>query len=101
MGISRVLKERFRNLGDIAALNPDTTLVPESENIISKEKVESAVSQVAPAIKSLGGQVAIKRIDEKSNTVILQYKGPAKLITGLKIILKDVKNVNDVLVEEF
>lgn len=95
MGIERVLRENFMNLGEVISA-PSA----ETNNELSISKVEEAIQKVLPAIKSLGGIVKIQRVDNNSKTVYLSYKGPAKLIQGLTIIIKEIPDVQAVEIDQ-
>ena len=94
MGIERVLRENFKNLGEvISAPAIETTQ-------LSIVKVEEAIQKVLPAIKSLGGTVKVLRVDDATNTVYLSYKGPSKLIQGLTLIIKEIPEVKAVEIDQ-
>ena len=95
MGIERVLRENFMNLGEVISA-PSA----ETNNELSISKVEEAIQKVLPAIKSLGGIVKIQRVDDNTKTVYLSYKGPEKLIQGLTIIIKEIPDVQAVEIDQ-
>ena len=95
MGIERVLRENFMNLGEVISA-PSA----ETNNELSISKVEEAIQKVLPAIKSLGGVVKIQRVDDNTKTVYLSYKGPEKLIQGLTIIIKEIPDVQAVEIDQ-
>ena len=94
MGIERVLRENFLNLGEIISAAPD-----EESSILTQEAVESALQKVLPAVKSLGGLVEISSVDSYSSTVNLKYTGPSKLIKGIEIIIKEIPKVKNVVIQ--
>lgn len=99
MGIERVLRENFDNLGSISAMNlteEDTS----SEPLINTELIESTLQNILPAIQGMGGSVIVKSVDAANGDVTVVYKGPARLRKGVELVLKDIKGVNTVTVEE-
>lgn len=96
MGIERVLRENFVNLGEILAVNP-----PEPVSELTTEKILEALNPVMPAIKAMGGQVEVLEVDSINAVVKLKYKGPVKLRQGVELILKDLKYVQTVEIESF
>jgi hypothetical protein len=95
MGIERVLRENFINLGKIIADQPEEIV----QKVLTIELVETAIGKVLPAVKSLGGTVEITSVESGTGVVNVRYKGPPKLIQGLKVILKENELVKDVIVE--
>ena len=53
-----------------------------------------------PAIKGMGGSVVVQSVDAEAGIVNLKYKGPPRLRQGIELVLKDVKLVKQVLMED-
>lgn len=99
MGIERVLRENFDNLGSVTAINL-TEEEASSEPLISTELIESTLQNILPAIQGMGGSVTVKSVEPTSGEVTVMYKGPARLRKGVELVLKDIKGVNTVTVDE-
>ena len=99
MGIERVLRENFDNLGSITALNLTEEGAP-SEPLIDTELIEGTLKNILPAIQGMGGSVNVKSVEPGSGEVTVIYKGPARLRKGVELVLKDIKGVNTVTIEE-
>lgn len=93
MGIERVLKENFSNLGPVISVDP------QSMNLLTVEMVQESLSKIMPAIKGMGGLVEVRSTDTATGTVLLSYKGPAKLRQGIELVLKDIALIKNVIVE--
>ena len=94
MGVERVLRENFDNLGSISALS-DEPQVP----TISKELIENTLANILPAIQGMGGSVEVKSVSSEAGEVVIAYNGPARLRKGVELVLKDIKGVVSVVVE--
>jgi Fe-S cluster biogenesis protein NfuA len=90
MGIERVLKENFPNLGPVVQVVPVVGL--------SVSEVEKSLEKVLPAIKSMGGSVSIGSVDSETGEVTLRFKGPARLKVGIQLVVKDVALVKKVTI---
>ena len=90
-GIEKVLRENFKELGTIIAVESST-----EEKKLTMDLVSEAIQVVLPAIRGLGGEVEINRVDEITKTVFLNYKGPPKLIQGLIALIKEIPVVSNV-----
>ena len=97
MGIERVLKENFYGLGEIKAV--DNNSIIETSNL-TEEMVTSALDKILPAVKGMGGSVEINSVDANSGIITITYKGPSKLKKGIELVLKDIKFVTSVVVNE-
>ena len=97
MGIERVLKENFYGLGEIKAV--DNNSIIETSNL-TEEMVTSALDKILPAVKGMGGYVEINSVDANSGIITITYKGPSKLKKGIELVLKDIKFVTSVVVNE-
>lgn len=94
MGIERVLKENFANLGPIISVDPAST------SLLSVAMIQEALSKILPAIHGMGGTMEIRSADGSTGTVVIGYKGPARLRQGIELVLKDVSQVKTVVVED-
>eukprot|EP01041_Mallomonas_annulata_P004423 gene4423-8807_t len=92
MGIERVLKENFANLGSVISVDPAVTEKKEEEKL-TIEMVQSSLERVLPAVKAMGGAVEVIAVDDNTGLVKLAYKGPAKLKQGVELVVKDNKLV--------
>ncbi len=94
MGIERVLKENFENMGEVAQVEP-----PEDElqdtNELTMEAVQREVNRISPAITAMGGVVEIVSVDPLG-VVELRFRGANKVQQGLELALRDVKYVKHV-----
>ena len=95
MGIERVLKENFPNLGPVLQVNPAAVAAG-----LTVEAVEKALEKVLPAIKAMGGFVEVGKVDSMSGEVMLKYKGPARLKVGIQLVMKDLSLVTKVIIED-
>ena len=95
MGIERVLRENFADLGTVTAAE---LVAP--EQVLTVGMIEEALAQILPAIKGMGGSVVVQSVDAEAGTVNLKYKGPPRLRQGIELVLKDVKLVKQVLMED-
>ena len=93
MGIERVLHENFANLGPVISVDP------QSSELLTVQMVEESLSKILPAIKGMGGSITVRSTDGSSGTVVLGYKGPAKLRQGIELVLKDIALIKNVVVE--
>ena len=99
MGIERVLRENFDNLGSITAVNL-TEEATSGENRIDIETIKNTLNNILPAIQGMGGSVDVKSVEPVSGEVVVVYEGPARLRKGVELVLKDIKGVNAVRIEE-
>ncbi len=94
MGIERVLKENFENMGEVAQVEP-----PEDElqdaNELTMEAVQKEVNRISPAITAMGGVVEIVNVDPLG-VVEIRFRGANKVQQGLELALRDVKYVKHV-----
>lgn len=97
MGIERVLKENFDNLGEVAQVTPKEEGVNGSENAneLTMEAVMKEVNRIKPAITAMGGQVDIVSVDPLG-VVEVKFRGANKVQQGLELALRDVKFVKHV-----
>ena len=99
MGIERVLKENFANLGPVISVDANASASDTADTGLTMGMVEKALEKVLPAIKGLGGNVEISAIDSASGLVRLRYTGPARLKLGIELVLKDVAMVKLVQID--
>ncbi|GFH55502.1 hypothetical protein CTEN210_11978 [Chaetoceros tenuissimus] len=97
MGIERVLKENFDNLGEVAQVTPEEDGVNGSENAneLTMDAVMKEVNRIKPAITAMGGQVDIVSVDPLG-VVEVRFRGANKVQQGLELALRDVKFVKHV-----
>ena len=101
MGIERILKENFADLGPVVAVDPEGALGsssanPESAPLLTVEAVSSALEKILPAIRGMGGSVMVESVDSSLGHVVLMFKGNDKLKKGVELVVKDVKYVKSV-----
>ena len=99
MGIERVLKENFANLGPVISVDANASASDTADTGLTMGMVEKALEKVLPAIKGLGGSVEICAIDSASGLVRLRYTGPPRLKLGIELVLKDVAMVKLVQID--
>ena len=101
MGIERVLRENFDDLGEVinvensGPLTSMNTAVEPPKEELTLEAVQTEINRIGPAISAMGGTVEIKNIDP-IGVVEIQFRGPNKLQQGLELALRDVKYVKHV-----
>jgi Fe-S cluster biogenesis protein NfuA len=91
MGIERVLKENFADLGQVLRVEEEETKSTE----LTYQAVEQEVNRIKPAIIAMGGLVEILSVDPKG-VVELKFRGASKVKTGLELALLDVEFVEHV-----
>lgn len=105
MGIERVLKENFVNLGQVVAITAEEAKgvgLTKAKLELTTEKVQDSLQNIAKAIKGLGGKVELLSVNERSvGEVRMYFDGPARLKKGLELVLKDVPGVETVSLEAF
>lgn len=93
MGIERVLKENFPDLGEVVQVeNPNAKPDPTE---LTWEAVEAEVNRIKPAIIAMGGVVKIKSVDP-IGVVELEFRGGNKVKQGLELAIQDVPYVKHV-----
>jgi len=98
MGIERILKENFEDLGEVAQIEPDAVGggdgggEPEG---LTMEAVMREVNRIGPAITAMGGNVEILSVDPLG-VVEVQFRGANKVQQGLELALRDVPYVKHV-----
>jgi Fe-S cluster biogenesis protein NfuA len=95
MGIERVLKENFRDLGDVIRVEGQEQGGGAATEL-TYQAVEQEVNRVRPAIIAMGGHVEIVRVDPIDGSVELKFRGSKKVQQGLELALLDVDFVKRV-----
>ena len=91
MGIERVLKENFTNLGEVAQVEDED----EKPKELTYQTVENEVNRIKPAIIAMGGLVDILEVDP-IGTIKLRFRGANKIRQGLEMALLDIDFVKHV-----
>ncbi|KAL3918339.1 MAG: hypothetical protein SGILL_004289 [Bacillariaceae sp.] len=91
MGIERVLKENFANLGEVLQVEDEEDKPTE----LTYQVVEDEVNRIKPAIIAMGGLVEIISVDP-IGVVELKFRGANKVQTGLELALLDIDFVKHV-----
>lgn len=92
MGIERVLKENFANLGEVLQVDDGDGKPKE----LSFEMVAIEVNRINPAIIAMGGSVEIVSVDGETGIVELKFNGAAKVRQGLELAIQDIDFVKEV-----
>jgi Fe-S cluster biogenesis protein NfuA len=87
MGIERVLKENFPNLGQVVQIDGGTGAEKPSELTVDMVMLE--MNRIGPAISAMGGNYELVRVDPIGE-VEVKFKGPNKLQQGLELALLDI-----------
>jgi Fe-S cluster biogenesis protein NfuA len=100
MGVERVLREKFTQLGSVEAvsdapLSVDETGSPLTETAALERKLEEKLREILPAIRGLGASASIGGVSEEG-VVKLVYQGPEKVKMGVVYALKGMQGVTDV-----
>lgn len=93
MGIERVLKENFSDLGEVKQVDPDNN--DDSPKELTYLTVEKEVNRIKPAIMAMGGLVDILEVDA-IGTVKLRFRGANKVKQGLEMALLDIEFVKHI-----
>jgi len=96
MGIERVLKEKFENLGEVLRVEEEDSKPKE----LSFEMVAVEVNRISPAIIAMGGSVEIVSVDGESGIVELKFTGAKKVRSGLELAIRDIDFVKEVIFVE-
>eukprot|EP00568_Trieres_chinensis_P012269 CAMPEP_0183304692 /NCGR_PEP_ID=MMETSP0160_2-20130417/9697_1 /TAXON_ID=2839 ORGANISM="Odontella Sinensis, Strain Grunow 1884" /NCGR_SAMPLE_ID=MMETSP0160_2 /ASSEMBLY_ACC=CAM_ASM_000250 /LENGTH=413 /DNA_ID=CAMNT_0025467789 /DNA_START=36 /DNA_END=1277 /DNA_ORIENTATION=- len=94
MGIERVLKENFPDLGEVIQVE-DPEAAEGTPTELTLEAVEAELRRISPAIIAMGGVVEIVSVDP-IGVVELRYRGSNKLQQGLELAIRDVPFVKHV-----
>ena len=88
MGIERVLRENWPDLGAVMQAEPEAD-APGGDGPakLTVAMVEEVLAPIMPAIAGLGGTIAV--LSAEGSTVRLEYTGPEKTKLGIKLALGD------------
>ncbi|GMH91057.1 hypothetical protein TrVE_jg5026 [Triparma verrucosa] len=92
MGIERVLKENFKDLGEVTQVD-DPADAPKKE--LTEKAVHEAVNALKPAINAMGGVVEVIAVSDLG-VAKLSFRGPNKIKYGLELAVLDVPMVKHV-----
>ena len=92
MGIERVLKENFADLGEVLQVEEEGEGKPKE---LTYQVVEQEVNRIKPAIIAMGGLVDIIEVDA-IGTIKLKFRGANKVRQGLEMALLDIDFVKHV-----
>jgi Fe-S cluster biogenesis protein NfuA len=95
MGIERVLKEHFENMGEVAQVEQMEGEGGDSDEGLTMEAVMSEVNRIKPAITAMGGVIRIIDVDPLG-VVEVEFRGANKVQQGLELALRDVPKVKHV-----
>ena len=87
MGIERVLREEWPNLGDVKQ-------VEAVEEALTVPVVEEILAPIMPAISALGGNVEI--VSAQGSAVQIAFSGPENTRKGIVGALKDHELIDEV-----
>jgi Fe-S cluster biogenesis protein NfuA len=94
LGIDRILRENFTNLGQVIAIDPS-----KEKKDLSIELINESLVKILPAIKSLGGNLEIRDTDQEKGIVYIRFSGPPRLKKGVESVIKDNPLVKSVVFE--
>jgi len=92
MGIERVLKENFAELGEVLQVEEEGDETPKELTYLT---VENEVNRIKPAILAMGGLVDILEVDA-IGTIKLRFRGANKVRSGLEMALLDIDFVKHI-----
>jgi Fe-S cluster biogenesis protein NfuA len=92
MGIERVLKENFADLGEVLQVEEEGEEKPKELTYLA---VENEVNRIKPAILAMGGLVDILEVDA-IGTIKLKFRGANKVRQGLEMALLDIDFVKHI-----
>jgi len=92
MGIERVLRENFADLGEVLQVEDEKDEKPKE---LTYQTVENEVNRIKPAIIAMGGLVEILDVDA-IGTIKLKFRGANKVRQGLEMALLDIDFVKHV-----
>ena len=92
MGIERVLKENFKDLGEVIRVEEEGEGKPTE---LTYQVVEQEVNRIRPAILAMGGLVEIRKVDP-IGVVEIKFRGANKVRQGVELALLDIDFVKHV-----
>lgn len=92
LGIERVLRENFDDLGDVMQVEDP---LAEATELTLRAAVEAEVQRISPAVSAMGGVVEILKVDP-IGLVELSFRGPNRVQHGLELAIRDVPFVKHV-----
>jgi len=102
MGIQRVLKENFDDLGEVVQVEDDDTIDGSgnggeggNSKDLTMEAVVVELKRIGPAISAMGGNVEVVSVDP-IGVVELRFRGSTKIQQGLELAIRDVPLVKHV-----
>jgi Fe-S cluster biogenesis protein NfuA len=96
MGITRVLRENFEDLGEVIQVEPDSVTNGSGDATeLTLEAVQAEINRIGPAITAMGGEVEIVSVDP-IGVIEIRFRGANKVKQGLELALRDVKYVKHV-----
>jgi len=97
LGIERVLKENFDNIGEVAQVELEMLEGGEGgdPDELTMEAVMKEVNRIAPAITAMGGNMEVLSVDPVG-VVEVRFRGANKVQQGVELALLDVKYVKHV-----
>jgi Fe-S cluster biogenesis protein NfuA len=96
MGITRVLRENFVDIGEVIQVEPDSASNGSGDATeLTLEAVQAEINRIGPAITAMGGQVDIVSVDP-IGVVEVRFRGANKVKQGLELALRDVRYVKHV-----
>lgn len=87
MGIERVLKENFKDLGSVESVLPAS---------IDMGVLGETLQNIMPVITDMDGTASIYSVDQDTGEVVILYEGPDNLKKGLELIFADTNGVKEV-----
>jgi len=96
MGIERVLKENFVDLGEVLQVEAGGTEGEDQDpKTLSFQAVQKEVDRIKPAILAMGGLVKVIDVDP-IGVVKLSFRGANKIKQGLELALLDIDFVKHI-----
>mmetsp|Transcript_16012 Transcript_16012/g.44335 ORF Transcript_16012/g.44335 Transcript_16012/m.44335 type:complete len:455 (-) Transcript_16012:1673-3037(-) len=89
MGIERVLRENFSNLGEVLQVETEDEAGSDGsiDSLVNKE-----IDRLKPAVMAMGGKVELRSVDAEGTAEVF-FRGPARVQQGLELALLDVDAV--------
>ena len=93
MGIERVLKENFSNLGDIIQVEDEAA---DGATELDLSAVQAELTRISPAMMAMGASVELISVDPELGVVKINFRGSNKVKQGLELAIRDVDYVRHV-----